>query len=194
MNSVIHTDECSMIIVKLADDSQQTIDEVSLDIKEIFGDEVGIITLSAMRETIDTAMNIITYFLAAIGGISLFVAGIGIMNIMNISVLERTREIGILKAMGTKDREIFGIFIFEAFLIGLVGAVFGIILGILFAFGATSYINQRGTILGSMGGGDNSTSPLDVQFSPVFSFLMIFEALLFGLIVSVINNSHLRFS
>ena len=106
---IFNTEECSMIIVKLADDSQQTIDEVSLEIKAIFGDEVGIITLSAMRGTIDTAMNIITYFLAAIGGISLFVAGIGIMNIMNISVLERTREIGILKAMGTKDREIFGI-------------------------------------------------------------------------------------
>jgi len=139
-----------------------------------------------MRETIDTAMNIITYFLAAIGGISLFVAGIWIMNIMNISVLERTREIGILKAMGTKDREIFGIFILESFLIGLVGAILGIILGILFAFGATTYINRNGTILGSMRGEDNSTSPLNVQFSPVFSFLMIFESLLFGLVVSVI--------
>ena len=61
----------------------------------------------------------------------------------------------------------------------------GIILGILFAFGATGYINRNGTILGSMGGEADSTSPLNVQFSPVFSFLMIFEALLFGLIVSV---------
>jgi putative ABC transport system permease protein len=183
---IFETEECSMIIVKLADDTQQTIEAVSQDIREIFGDDVGIITLSEMRETIDTAMTIITYFLAAIGGISLFVAGIGIMNVMHISVLERTREIGILKAMGTKDREIFSIFILEAFLIGLVGAILGIILGILFAFGATAYINRSGTILGSMGGEENSTSPLNVQFSPVFSFLMIFEALMFGLVVSVI--------
>ena len=167
-----------MIIVQLTDDSHQTIENVSLDIKEIFGDNVGIITLSTMRETIDTAMNIITYFLAAVGGISLLVAGIGIMNIMNISVLERTREIGILKAMGTKDREIFGIFILESFLIGLVGAIFGIILGILFAFGATGYINRNETAYMSMGGDDNSTSPLDVQFSPIFSFMMILKALL----------------
>ena len=184
--TIFDTNECSMIIVKLADESQQTIDSVSLDIKEIFGPDVGIITLSEMRETIDTAMNVITYFLAAVGGISLFVAGIGIMNIMNISVLERTREIGILKAMGTKDREIFGIFILEALLIGAVGAILGIILGILFAFGATAFINQNGTILGSMGGEEDSTSPLDVQFNPVFSFLMIFQALMFGLVVSII--------
>lgn len=179
------TDECSMIIVKLSDDSVETITSISSEIKEIFGDNVGIITLQEMRGTIDTAMSIITLFLAAIGGISLLVAGIGIMNVMTISVLERTREIGILKALGTKEREIFGIFLFESLLIGLVGSILGVILGVLFAFGATNFINQRESAYLALSGNDDNSSPLDIQFSPIFSFLMIVETVLFGLCISI---------
>ncbi|WP_371805426.1 ABC transporter permease [Candidatus Lokiarchaeum ossiferum] len=179
------TDECSMILVKLTDDSNETISTVSLEIKEIFGENVGIITLQEMRGTIDTATTIITLFLAAIGGISLLVAGIGIMNVMTISVLERTHEIGILKALGTKDREIFGIFLFESLLIGFLGSILGVALGILFAFGATNFINHRDSAYMQLSGNENNSSPLDIQFSPIFSFLMIIKTVLFGLCISV---------
>ncbi len=184
--NLFKTDECSMIIVELSDDSVETISSVSEDIKGIFGENVGVITLHEMRGTIDTAMGIITLFLAAIGAISLLVAGIGIMNVMTISVLERTREIGILKALGTKEREIFGIFLFESLLIGLVGAVFGIILGVLFSFGATNFINRGGSAWGQLSGEESTSSPFDVQFSPIFSFLMIINTTLFGIFVSIV--------
>ncbi len=180
------TEECSMIIVELSDDSVETIASVSEDIKEIFGENVGVITLHEMRNTIDSAMTIITLFLAAIGGISLLVAGIGIMNVMTISVMERTREIGILKALGTKEREIFGIFILESLLIGLVGAILGILLGVLLSFGAMDFINRGDNAYVQLSGEENSTSPFDIQFVPVFSFLVIAGTALFGICVSIL--------
>lgn len=69
--------------------------------------------------------------LAAIGGISLLVGGIGVMNIMLITVTERTREIGVRKAMGATRRDIRWQFVTEAIIVCLVGGVIGIILGAL---------------------------------------------------------------
>jgi putative ABC transport system permease protein len=76
----------------------------------------------------------VTLFISSIGAVSLIVGAIGIANIMLVSVTERTREIGVMKAIGAKDREILVLFLLEAILIGLIGSLFGIALG--FAGGA----------------------------------------------------------
>ena len=78
-------------------------------------------------------------FLGTIGGISLLVGGIGIMNIMLVSVAQRTREIGLRKAMGAKRRDIMMQFLIEAIVLCLVGGAIGIGLGYLFSFGG-SYV------------------------------------------------------
>ncbi|HEX3045574.1 MAG TPA: FtsX-like permease family protein [Bacillota bacterium] len=87
-------------------------------------------------------MQIFTWFLAGLGGISLLVGGIGIMNIMLVSVKERTQEIGIRKALGAKKKEIMWQFLTEAVFLCLLGGCIGIILGCLFALGikATNFI------------------------------------------------------
>ncbi len=79
-------------------------------------------------------------FLLVIAGISLLVGGIGIMNIMLVSVTERTREIGIRKAIGAKEKDIMTQFIVESILISLIGAVIGVIIGVVVSVvvGATS--------------------------------------------------------
>ena len=74
-------------------------------------------------------LNIITVFLAGVAAISLFVGAIGIANTMYTSVLERTREIGVMKAIGAKNKDILMIFLIESGLLGLVGAIIGVGLG-----------------------------------------------------------------
>ena len=89
-------------------------------------------TLTNQRETIEAVVettNVFVFFLGTIAGISLLVGGIGIMNIMLVSVTERTREIGIRKAMGAKRRDILFQFVSEATLLSLGGGAFGVLVG-----------------------------------------------------------------
>ena len=74
-------------------------------------------------------LNIITGFLLAVAGISLLVGGIGIANTMYTSVLERTREIGVMKAVGARNKDISSIFVFEAGFLGLIGGSLGVFFG-----------------------------------------------------------------
>jgi len=80
-----------------------------------------------------------TIFLSSIAAISLIVGGIGIMNMMLTSVTERTKEIGLKKAIGAKNREILSQFLVESVILTLVGGVFGIILGSLISFGVSKF-------------------------------------------------------
>jgi len=82
-----------------------------------------------LLEAFGNILNIITTFLAGVAAISLFVGGIGIANTMYTSVVERTREIGIMKAIGAKNKDIFMIFFIESGLLGLVGGIMGVVLG-----------------------------------------------------------------
>ena len=89
-----------------------------------------ILTPEELLSSFGTILNILTAFLSGIAGISLLVGAIGITNTMYTSVLERTREIGIMKAIGAKNKDILLIFLIEAGLLGLVGGVIGVLLGI----------------------------------------------------------------
>lgn len=93
-------------------------------------DDFRILTQQDFLQTTQEVTDILTIFLGAIAGISLLVGGIGIMNIMLVSVTERTREIGIRKAVGARNRDILIQFLVEAVVLSMVGGVTGTLLGI----------------------------------------------------------------
>jgi putative ABC transport system permease protein len=88
-----------------------------------------------LLETLDSTLFAIQLFIIIIALISLVVGGIGIMNTMYTSVVERTKEIGIMKSIGAKNSTVFILFFIESGLLGMVGGVIGVVLGLIFAYG-----------------------------------------------------------
>jgi len=105
-------------------------------------------SISSMEELVSTITEIsgaLTLFLGAIAAISLLVGGIGVMNIMQVSVVERTREIGIRKALGARERDIWSQFLTESALLSFTGGLIGVAVG----WGASKLISGMG-IMGEM--------------------------------------------
>lgn len=173
--SFLGTDQADMIIVQLKNSDNATITNVSKLITDHFGNQVSVISSTAVLSLLTSIFSILQLFLGGIAAISLLVAGIGIMNIMIVSLIERTREIGILKALGMKSRTVLLIFLGESVIIGLIGAIVGIVLGWILA-------NVTARILGSgvFGGGGGFT------ITPLLTPEVLVGALAFGVGVSVI--------
>ena len=102
-------------------------------------DDFSISTQAQLLGTVSSVSDVLTILLAGIASISLLVGGIGIMNIMLVSVRERTREIGIRKAIGARGRDILSQFLVEALALSLAGGLIGIALGVLASFGIGLY-------------------------------------------------------
>ena len=107
---------------------------ITHDIGPDQADDFTVRTIQDAIDIINTVLGALTLFLAAIAGISLLVGGIGIMNIMLVSVTERTREIGLRKALGARRRDILIQFLLEAILLTVIGGAIGFLSGISGAF------------------------------------------------------------
>lgn len=121
-------------------------------------DPVRVMSQDQILDTVSSTTQTLSLLLGAIAGISLLVGGIGIMNIMLVSVTERTREIGIRKALGAKNRDILLQFLLEALLISIMGGAIGVALGWLGAQG-----------LGKVMGTTNVVSSMSVGMAFGFS-------------------------
>jgi putative ABC transport system permease protein len=97
-------------------------------------DDFTVFTQQDFLQTFQSITGVLTIFLGGIAGISLLVGGIGIMNIMLVSVTERTREIGLRKALGARKKDILLQFLTESSLLSLLGGIIGIMFGWLIAF------------------------------------------------------------
>jgi len=129
------------------DKSAQAITEVSEilrrshKLKESEENDFRVMSQSELIETVSSITDILTILLGAIAGISLLVGGIGIMNIMFVSVTERTREIGLRMSIGGRGTDILKQFLVESILLSVLGGVLGVLFGYLIARGAGSLMD-----------------------------------------------------
>jgi putative ABC transport system permease protein len=179
--SFFGTEECDTIIVKLKSSEKATIDSVSKAITDAFDKQVSVMSSTAVLDLLSSVFSIIQLFLGGIAAISLLVAGIGIMNIMIVSLMERTREIGILKALGMKGRTVLFVFLCESVIIGLIGAAIGIASGWGLANLVAVVFRGGGVFMGNQAAGTRG-----MTISPVLTPTVFLGALIFGLGVSVI--------
>ncbi len=140
----------SSIALKVSDEEQVSyvVDDVTSVLRERHqlgpgvDDDFTVTSIEEIATIISETIGILTIFLGAIAAISLLVGGIGVMNIMLVSVLERTREIGIRKALGAKERDIWSQFLIEAALLTLTGGIIGVTLG----WGASAIVSNTGLV------------------------------------------------
>ncbi|OLS14543.1 MAG: Cell division protein FtsX [Promethearchaeota archaeon CR_4] len=190
-----NTNISSSITVLLNSETKAVINEVTNVIENEYNHQVSVISSTAVLNTINSIFNFITVFIAAIAGISLVVAGVGIMNVQITSVLERTREIGILKAIGAKDRTILSVFLFETLLLGLLGSALGIgvgwVLSSVFGSMIGGFVGGGSDPFGgniSFGGGVGAASSTfsNMSISPILTPNLIFWAVMFGVIIAIL--------
>jgi putative ABC transport system permease protein len=184
-------DEIDLIVAQVEDKDE--IQKVASDIERAFlrdrnlkvGEEdFSVETPLQAVEGVNNILVIINLIVVGIAGISLLVGGIGIMNTMYTSVLERTREIGIMKAVGARNQDVLAIFLIESGLLGLVGGVVGAAIGLGFAFLVQGV---AGSALGGIDLGVKISYPLLIG-AISFSFLIgVFSGVLPAMQASRLN-------
>lgn len=178
------------IQVKIADVdlSDQTVNDTTAALmlsRGILNDnkkDFSVTSPKAFQQTMTSTLNSLSLFLGFIAAISLVVGGIGIANTMFTSVLEKTREIGTMKAIGAENKDIMLIFLFNAGLIGLVGGIGGVIVGTF----ASVYVGMLGGI--STGGGPGGIGRFFGSSAIVSPEVMVF-AILFSMLVGMIAGA-----
>jgi putative ABC transport system permease protein len=180
--SFFGTDICNSIVVKLENDDPQTIEKVSEDIRNAFSDQVSVTSSTAIRTILSNVTSTIEVFLIGVAAISLIVAGVGIMNIMLVSLLERTREIGILKALGMKGRTVLSIFLSEAAIIGILGGSIGVLVGWILS----NIVSRFLTGGAGLGLGSQAISAGSLSITPVITLPVLMGAVGFGVLIAIV--------
>lgn len=133
--------EVSTIYVQVYDDTNLT--ELSQSIEATYPNELTASSASALSDRINEGLGIIDSATWAISLLAIFIGGVGVVNTMIMSIYERTREIGVLKAVGWRSRRILGMIMGESIVLTLIAAVVGTVLGILAAEAGLSLLSGK---------------------------------------------------
>ena len=175
--------EVSAIVIKAYDnaDLSRVVKDIELRLaashKNPPGEHDFTITSSdTLKARVSQITSTFTFFLGGIAAISLLVGAIGIANTMFMSVMERTRQIGILKALGAKNKDIRNIFLVESSMIGFVGGLIGVVIGSLFGIGLGIVMSGAQTRMSG------------ASFAPVITAELIIFAILFSVIIGTLSG------
>jgi len=166
----------SAALIRVYDVNQ--VEQIADEIEEIVNtnhgsdDIASVVTMSSILDSITSVLGIIQTVLLAIAAIALLVASIGIMNTMLTSVMERTHEIGVMKAIGARNGDVMSIFLFEGMFISLLGGISGILIGVL---GAQGFSLATAQSMGQM-------------LQPVFTIFSITLGLTVAVLVGMISS------
>ncbi len=136
-------DEITFIFAKARGDPNEVALEVEAELFDLHDEELFVaFTTEQLIEQINSVFGILSFVLIGIAGISLVVAGFGILNTMLMSVIERTREIGIMKAIGATNHQILVMFLAESAIVGIIGGALGMVLGYVVSFSLSEIATQ----------------------------------------------------
>jgi putative ABC transport system permease protein len=146
----------------VAAESGEFVDVVEEEIRKLYGNDIGVTSPEAILETIREFTGGFTVFILGIALVALLVGAVGIITTLYTSVMERTKEIGTMKAIGAQNSNVLSLFMAEALMIGILGATSGLLAGIAGGYVLTAGISSSG---GPDEGGASSGPP---SVSPVF--------------------------
>jgi putative ABC transport system permease protein len=176
---LLRTSGYTAIIVKT--NSIDDVDSVMELIRYMFGSRASITSIKQITSTVQAVTSQISLLLVGIAGTSFVAAGLGTFNIMTISVLERVREIGILKAIGMKDRGVLALYLSQGLILGILGSGIGIILGAAIAYIIPILLSGGARINVS---GQNVLSTYTPKVTPTYIFMSVMIAVLVAVVSS----------
>lgn len=151
---LLRTDGYNQLIVIVSD--PDLVSAKQAELRTLLGDDVIVISATQIASTISGIFETLGTLFTTIAAISLIVAGIGIANTMFVSVIERTSEIGLMKALGFKARHVLALFLLEAGFTGFIGGIIGSLFGVAISYGIAGLLNPTAGAQPSAGGGSGS--------------------------------------
>jgi len=163
-----------VVIVESTDFVEPTIEALN----NIYGKDADLISPLTIVRQVKTILNNFTIFLLVVSSIALVVAGVGIMNTMFMTVMERTKEIGILRALGFSQKDVAKIFLAESTLIGIIGGLLGMVLGSLLAMSLGGMFSSF--VIGMSGN--------PVLYQPRITLTTLVGSFLFAVVVGLLSG------
>ncbi|BBE42849.1 ABC transporter, permease protein [Conexivisphaera calida] len=167
--------------------SSSAINATETRIKDVYGDNVQALSTQMGISVANSIIGFLNMLLVSAAGVSLLVAFVGVTTTMYTSVVERTREIGVLKALGFSNGEVVYMFLAESMVMGLLGGLAGLALGVGVAYALTDLVPTMGRGFGGPGGSSGfSLGHVSPAFSPTTMALTLVLSVVIGLVAGLI--------
>jgi len=180
LKKAAHKFRYNIIVVKATDIN--VVDQVTETLTNVYGGRARVLSVQQIARIIMQVTGQFNMLLVSIASTSFIAAGLGTFNIMMISVLERVREIGILKALGMKDRQILLLYVNQGFLIGVMGSLLGLTLGVTLTYGLPSFFSAP-----------QATPEAEAfipAYTPTISPSYIFVSITLSLVVTLVSAAY----